>query len=538
MTGRIVVEWPVETGAGRLRFRKGRVMKIPTCGRRVFSRRAAFVSLVLVSVAVALTGARAAGANIYTAGTPVDTSAGASPFVGCTVDNAAVQQTFSTLFTNAQPEPRVAVNPTNPMNIVGAYHQDRWNNGGNRGMSFSVSHDGGATWTRSVMPGVSRCSDGAYDRASDPWVTFTPNGVAYAISLSFDVFDPNNAVLVLKSTNGGNTWSAPIPLIADTFLGSGNDKESITADPTDPSGNLVYAVWDRFISPPSGIAADQGVFRARAFRQQAWFSRTTNGGVSWEPARPIYNPGTFAATIGNVIQVVSNGDLVDGLVVFHFKPTLRLEVAVIRSSDKGVSWSKHATTVAPLDTSFPGAHDPDNGNPIRSGGLPDFATGPNNTLYAVWEDDHPTAGVDAIQFSQSTDGGLTWSDPIKINKTPTNIPAGDQQAFTPTIKVASDGTIGVTYYDLRNNTPAPGLPTDYWFVHCHASCTSASNWSETHVAGSFDLEQAAVARGYFLGDYEGLDTFGNSFAAFFDEAGLSQAIDPSDVYFSKITPSP
>src|SRR5262249_34232135 len=66
--------------------------------------------------------------------------------------------------------------------------------------------------------------------------------------------------------------------------------------------------------------------------------------------------------------------------------------------------------------------------------------------------------------------------------------------------VASNGTIGVTYYDLRNNTSAPRVPTDDWFVHCHSSCTDPSNWSETHVAGSFDLEQAAVAGGYFLGD--------------------------------------
>ena len=511
-------------------------MKNPTSGRRAFVRRTALVSVAFLCAAVALISARAAGASTYATGTVVDTSAGGSPFTGCTADDAATQQTFSTLYTNAQPEPRVAVNPTNPMNIVGAYHQDRWNNGGNRGMSFSVSHDGGATWTRTVMPGVSKCSNGAYDRASDPWVSFAPNGDVYAVSLSFDVFDPNNAVLVLKSTNGGNTWSAPIPLIADTFLGAFNDKESVTADPTDPTGNLVYAVWDRFISPPSGIGPDQAVFRAASFRQQAWFSRTTNGGASWEPARAIYNPGTFAATIGNVINVTSNGDLVDGLVVFHFKPTLRADVAVVRSPDKGVSWSKHATIIAPIDLSFPGPTDPDNGNPIRSGGLPDFAAGPNNTLYAVWEDDRPTPGIDAIQFSQSTDGGVTWSAPVKINKTPTNIPAGNQHAFTPTIKVTSTGTIGVTYYDLRNNTPAAGLPTDYWFVHCHASCTSASNWSETHVAGPSNLEQAAVAGGYFLGDYEGLDTIGSTFAAFFDQAGTDQAVDPSDVYFAKIAP--
>jgi hypothetical protein len=513
-------------------------MDAATAGSRTGASRTALVLIALVSAIVSLVCVRAAGATVYTAGPVVDTSAGPTPFAGCTADDPADQLLFSTLYPNAQPEPRMAVNPTDPLNIVGEYHQDRWDNGGNRGMSVSVSHDGGTTWTRQVMPGISKCSGGAYDRASDPWVSFAPNGDLYSVSLSFDVFDSNNAVLVSKSTDGGDTWGPQIPLIADTFPGAFNDKESVTVDPLDPSGNLVYAAWDRFISPPSGIGPDQAVFRSRTFAQQAWFSRTTNGGASWEPARPIYNPSSRAGTIGNIINVVSNGDLVDGFVVFAFNNRVLFPaVAVIRSPDKGVTWSHHATIVGPLDRSFPGPYDPDNGNPIRSGGLPDFAAGPDNTLYAVWEDDHPTPGVDAIQFSQSTDGGLTWSAPVKINQTPSGIPPADQQAFTPTIKVTSTGTIGVTYYDLRSNTPAPGLPTDYWFVHCHASCTNAANWTEAHVAGPFDEEQAAVAGGYFVGDYEGLDTIGQDFGAFFGQA-IDQATDPSDVYFTRLTPTP
>jgi hypothetical protein len=54
--------------------------------------------------------------------------------------------------------------------------------------------------------------------------------------------------------------------------------------------------------------------------------------------------------------------------------------------------------------------------------------------------------------------GLTWSPKIQINRVPAT------QAFTPSVAVAADGTVGVTYYDFRNNTDTPGLPTDYWFV--------------------------------------------------------------------------
>jgi hypothetical protein len=45
------------------------------------------------------------------------------------------------------------------------------------------------------------------------------------------------------------------------------------------------------------------------------------------------------------------------------------------------------------------------------------------------------------------------------------------------------------------------------------------------------------AGGYFVGDYQGLDTIGQDFGAFFGQA-IDQAADPSDVYFTRLTPAP
>ena len=491
------------------------------------------------AVAVAAAGSLFAVGGAAGVVTPPVVASGPSPFTGCTADDPTTQQQFSTLYPNAEPEPRAAINPANPANIVGMYQQDRWNNGGARGLVASTSQNGGATWQPVVIPGITKCSNGAYDRASDPWVSFAPNGDLYAISLTFDVFDPSNGIFVSKSTNGGASWSAPIPVAADDTFGL--DKQSITADPYD--SNYVYAVWDRFTSPPGFPPSENGRFHARSYVQQAWFSRTTNGGTSWEAPRVAFNPGTQAGTIGSIINVLPDRTLVDGLVVFsdHKQSSTQLRgvsIAVIRSTDLGQTWSKKPIIIAPYDPTFFGATDPDTGHPIRSGGLPDFTVDPaNGNLYAVWEDDRPTTGVDAIQFSQSTDGGLTWSTPIKINQTPTNIPAGSQQAFTPTVKVAANGTVGVTHYDFRNNTAALGLPTDYWFVSCQAGCADASHWGgEQHVAGPFDEEQAADAGGYFLGDYEGMVTSGNAFGPFFVQAVSRAAGNPSDVFYATVTP--
>jgi hypothetical protein len=462
-------------------------------------------------------------------------ASGPSPFAGCTADNAtAQQQAGSILYMNAEPEMRSTINPTSGQNIVGAYQQDRWNDGGARGLVASWTKDGGTTWHPVVIPGLTKCSGGIYDRASDPWVSFAPNGDLYSLSLSFDAFDTHNAIIVNKSTNGGASWGPALDVTADDT--NGLDKQSITADPYDSS--RVYAVWDRFLSPPGINASDQGKFHAASYVQQAWFSRTTDGGATWEAPRVLYNPGTHAWTIGSIIVVLPNAthDLLDGLVVTaDHKAKLRGQhIAVVRSTDHGVTWSKSPTIIAEIDPSFAGPRDPDNGHLIRGGELPDFAVDPHNgNVYAAWDDDSLN-GIDTIFFSQSTDGGATWSAPIKINQTPTNIPAGDQQAFTATLGVLANGTVGVTYYDLRDNTAATGLPTNAWLVRCSANCASAASWgNEAHVGGPFDLEQAADARGYFVGDYEGMTTNGNVFQPFFGMA-VNRATDPSDAFFTTV----
>jgi hypothetical protein len=181
-----------------------------------------------------------------------------------------------------------------------------------------------------------------------------------------------------------------------------------------------------------------------------------------------------------------------------------------------------------------GVVDPDTGQGIRTGDIiPDIAVDPvNGALYVVWQDSRFSGGVhDDIAFSQSTDGGMTWSPAVKINQT-TNGAA----AFTASVHVAADGTVGVTHYDFRNNTPAPGLPTDYWFLHCHGGCTDPGNWEETHVANSFDMETAPVARGYFVGDYEGLTSVGNNFLPLFIQANTGNTSNRTDAFFTTVGP--
>ena len=175
-------------------------------------------------------------------------------------------------------------------------------------------------------------------------------------------------------------------------------------------------------------------------------------------------------------------------------------------------------------------------------GSQDFAADPRNgTLYAVWEDARFSGRTtEAVAFSMSTDAGRTWSHPIvKINRTPTDIPAEDQQAFLPAVHVAPDGTVGVLYDDFRSNTPGGGATTDVWLIQCRVDCASGTDaWTETHVAGPFDYEQAPVAGGLFLGDYQALTFAGGAFAAVFGEGVSRAAGNPSDMFFASVPALP
>jgi hypothetical protein len=484
--------------------------------------------LVFFAGSLAATAALAAGvawAGVFTASTPTKVS-GASPFASCTTDSGQT----GTNFPNTEVEPWVDVNPTDPDNIVGTWQQDRWSDGGSSGLVAGVSMDGGDSWSEVVIPKVSVCSgNSSYLRASDPWLSFAPNGDLYHISLSANggitaAGFPNSAIFVSKSTNGGRMWGDPVTLKTDKGPNILNDKESLTADPT--NSNYVYAVWDRLEIANENADPVQVFLHAQGSRGPTWFSRTPNGGASWEPARIIYDPGEINQTIGNQIVVRPNGDVLDffDLIFNHTNADKArgFNVAFIRSSDKGATWSG-AKIVDRLQ--LVAVRDPDTGQLVRTADFnPDVAVDPSNgNLYAVWQDGRFSGGARSdIAFTMSTNGGNTWSPTVKLDQN-----SAGTSAFLPSVHVAADGTVGVSFYDFRNNTPASGLPTDHWLIHCHAACSDPASWSETHVDGGFDTEKFPTPGGrFFPGDYLGLTAIGDRFGSLYIKSnGTSPSAD-------------
>jgi len=177
-----------------------------------------------------------------------------------------------------------------------------------------------------------------------------------------------------------------------------------------------------------------------------------------------------------------------------------------------------------------GTVDPDTGTGIRDGSsIGSIAAGTNGTLAVTWQDSRFAAGAyDSIAFSRSTDGGVTWSAPLRINGNPA------VRALIPSVAIASDGTIGVTYYDFRSNTPDPAtLLTDFWLT----TSSDGVTWSERRIAGPFDYAKAPLVGGrYFLGDYMAMTSSGTSFVAVFGRAN-DDANNRSDIVTSLARPT-
>jgi hypothetical protein len=482
--------------------------------------RQRFLGACIAVVSMAFWMAAPAGARVLQP-QPVRVS-GSSPLAGCRVPLVG-----GVLYRQAEVEPNVAANPARPNNLIGVWQQDRFSNGGARGLVAGYSTDTGRSWREVPLP-FSRCVAGglAYDRASDPVVSIGPDGRAYAVSLSFT---PNNvapnfttadAIASATSTNGGRTWQRVRVLDQDTNgdVQGSLDKEWVVADPARPG--IAYVTWDHFTPNPDG-----------SFHVPARFSRTTDGGQSWSaPLTIAAMPTNEAATIDTPVVDPRTGAV---YVFFNWStPGHPDRLAFVRSTNRGHAWSK-PRAIATVGTV--GVSDPNTGKPLRTGdSLFSAAINPlTGRLYLTWQSARFTSGqYDESLLVTSGDAGRTWSSP-KVVSTRYGGPA-----FLPTIAVNSAGLVGLTWYDFRHDNPATlPLSTDVWFRTVNASGTRVSD--EQHLSGRFNYLAAPNAGGRFIGDYQGLTAVGSRFHPFFATVNcmLRCPANRTDIYAASVTPT-
>lgn len=372
----------------------------------------------------------------------------------------------------AQPEteaePFFAQSPVDPNTLLAGYQEDRFSDGGARALTAAISTDRGATWAETLLPGLTRASGGAWQRASDPWVAYGPDGRAYYVSIAFNETEPDNGVFLSASDDGGHTWRPPAT-VHQIDNGDFDDKEAVAVDAAadSPYRGRIYVGWD--------TVTNDG--------RQILRASTSDDGATFSPVRDVYDAG---ANLG-CLPVVGPGGT--AYLVWVSLRRANSPLLVSRSIDGGSSWSTPTTIATQRSRGVP--H-------LRTGeGLPAAAVDPHSgRLYVVWTDERFTPGTDQVVLSSSSDDGSTWTAPVRVSDGPNNAPA-----FTPAVAVSAQGRVGVAYSTLRNDPSRSYLVDEYLTT---TNSRGAFQHARRMSTRSFDARFAAIADGFFLGDYQGL----------------------------------
>src|SRR6266571_3551686 len=284
---------------------------------------------------------------------------------------------------DAANEPSISVDPTDGNKTAIGWRQFDSINSDFRQAGYGYTTDSGLTWH---FPGV--LQDGVF--RSDPVTNSDETGTFFYLSLLVNTFCGD----IWRSANGGQTWTEQSP---DGAAHSG-DKEWFTIDrtPTSMGHGFQYQFWTEF------AACDFG-----------GFNRSTDGGATWQTPVSIPNSPQWGTldVASNGFLFVGGGD--SGSSFWCSRST--------NAQNPGVTPTFDQITTVNLGGSLV------YGGSVNPGGLAgqiflavDRSGGPtNNNIYmvATVEPFGATNGTD-VMFARSTDGGLTFSAPHRINDDP------------------------------------------------------------------------------------------------------------------------
>ena len=325
-------------------------------------------------------------------------------------------------------EPSIVVNPTNPQNIIAS-----------AAFSYRVSNNGGNTFGAPI----SNVVPAGYFQSGDTSLAFDSQGRLFYSYLGF--FSASGGLDCIVSEINPTTGALVAgPFVASTSgpAGGSNDKPWLAVDRFvgSPFQNRLYLVWSEF----PAAAAERVLFAFSADRGVTWSSplqlSTGSEGFVWPPH----------------VAVAPNGDVYVSYHA-HFSSGSAGSVAVLRSTDGGVTFPQKtsAFTAGKADVTF---NVQDSGGTIPNTAfwlqgsaqawvLPDPLT-PGN-VYVVANDDPDNlhgSGDDADVFiARSTDNGLTWAAPLRVD----HGPGGTFQVMPTAAIDDNSGCIVVMWYDNR-----------------------------------------------------------------------------------------
>lgn len=381
---------------------------------------------------------------------------------------------------------------------------------GTGGLSFSgvaVSSNRGASFKDlgAVPPG----SNFNNFLEGDPQVACTSASNFYYAQLfatSDSAGNPIASLGVSTSTDGGNSWSDPVPALNKDGFAHSIDKEWLSVDPS--NSKRLYLSYTDFDFTFSSAACPNDL------RQAIEVVSSKDGGVTWgTPAVVDTVCGFSDAVQGSHVVVGSTGQVNLAWVHFTNFPIgareLRFTSYVPGKKPKGYTVADGI--VGGGDTFFLQGQFRNflglDMNVDRSGGPTD------GTVYITWDDGRDKSVPDVGGFSGSygfadvllrfsTDGGATWGfAPIKINSDLQPRVGYGHDHYQPGIAIDSTGKVGACWYDRRVDNSNFGIER-----YCGTSA-DGSTWTNSKVAvPSFGPEHGTdgLINPIYMGDYDGL----------------------------------
>ena len=405
---------------------------------------------------------------------------------------ANVDASGNNILNDAANEPAISVDPTDGNKMVIAWRQFDSIQSDFRQGGWGYTTDGGIHWT---FPGV--LESGVF--RSDPVTHADETGKFFYLSLLGDNFCDD----VWRSTDGGQAWTQGGP-------GHGGDKEWFTIDKTNgPGHGFQYQFWSGFFPCDTGE-----------------FNRSTDGGLTW--MSPINVPND---TDTGALDVDTNGNLFIGGSDFNG------QFRCLRSSD---AQNGNPTITFDQNTLV------NLGGFLIQGGINGIGlcgqtfiavdrsgTATNNNIYMLASVVPNGGNGTDVMFARSTDGGLTFSAPHRINDDPVN---PNKWHFFGTLSVASNGRIDAVWYDTRN---APNNIDSQLFYSF--STDGGVTWAPNIAASNTFNPQAGFPQNQKIGDYITIvsdNTGGNvAYAATFNVNPNAVGGHEQDVYFVRVFPS-
>ena len=378
---------------------------------------------------------------------------------------AVFAQHKNVLITNVSlpNEPSIMFNPKQPKYMVAGANLS----------NYFYSSDSGKTWTAKTLTS-------SYGVWGDPTMIVDTTGAFYFFHLS----NPSTGnwidrIVCQKSTDKGQTYND------GSYMGlngtKAQDKQWIDVD---RKRNIMYSTWTQFDAYGSTAATDSS---------HILFSRSTDGGATWSAAKRLDLVGGDCIDDDNTVEgaVPAVGPRGEVYVVWAAHQKLYFT----KSLNGGSSFARPKV----IGTQ-PGGWTYDIEGIQRCNGLPvtvcDCSNGPNKgTIYVNWTDQRNGAANTDVWLIKSTDGGKTWSQPIKVNNDNTT-----RQQFLTWMSVDNvTGYLYFVFYDRRNTT---GNATDVYMARSKDGGKTFTNFkiSETSFTPNAFL---------FFGDYTNLYAYNN-----------------------------